>query len=310
MSGCFHPQTIRLPDGRSQVVRCGKCLSCLEHRQAGWIARLTDEFNSYPDGIYFVTLTYDDEHVPMKDVGNGVKLPAISSTDVMKFHADLRKRFQQGFYYDRTLSDAGWADLPTRISLPECHFKYYVTAEYGPNGTRRPHYHGFYSNMLEDEDLVFDLFQSVWGKGFVTVEKGRSEACAAYVSKYLVNDSLVPYDHRLPKPRAWISKGLGKYYLDDPRTLEFHRCAPLAHQYVMQNGRIGILPRYWRDKIYDDEMKAVILDDCVKRDEASYLRFDALSDEESAKVRLKEKERQDEAYRQAEWHFRKRNKIK
>ena len=246
----------------------------------------------------------------MKDVGNGVKLPAISSTDVMKFHADLRKRFQQGFYYDRTLFNAGWADLPTRISLPECHFKYYVTAEYGPNGTRRPHYHGFYSNMLEDEDIVFDLFQTVWGKGFITVEKGRSEACAAYVSKYLVNDSLVPYDNRLPKPRAWISKGLGKYYLDDPRTLEFHRSAPLEHQYVMQNGRKGILPRYWRDKIYDDKMKAVILDDCVKRDKALYLRFDALSDEESAKVRLKEIERQDEAYRQAEWHFRKRNKIK
>ena len=78
----------------------------------------------------------------------------------------------------------------------------------------------------------------------------------------------------------------------------------------MQNGRKGILPRYWRDKIYDDEMKAVILDSCVARDEVENLRFDALSDEESAKVRLKEKERQDEAYRQSEWHFRKRNKIK
>ena len=310
MSQCFHPLSIRLPDGRQQVVRCGKCLACLEHRQAGWIARLTDEFNSYPDGVYFVTLTYDDEHVPMAKVGPDEYLPAISTTDVKKFHADLRKRFQQGFYLDRTLQNVGWSKEPARIILPECHFKYYVTSEYGPNGTRRPHYHGFYSNMLEDEDLVFDLFQSVWGKGFVTVEKGRSEACAAYVSKYLVNDSLVPYDERLPKPRAWISKGLGKYYLDDPEVVDWHRSAPLEHQFVMQNGRKGILPRYWRDKIYDDEMKAVILDDCVCRDLAQDMRIDRMSVEEMDAYYEKERHRQDEAYRQAEWHFRKRNKIK
>lgn len=290
-------------------MRCGKCLSCLEHRQAGWIARLTDEFNSYPDGIYFVTLTYSDEYLPTREI-DGVSYPVICSEDVKKFHADLRKRFQQGFFFDRTLYDAGWACAPARIPLPECHFKYYVTAEYGPSGTRRPHYHGFYSNLLEDEDLVFDLFQSVWGKGFITVEKGRSEACAAYVSKYLVNDSLVPYDKRLPKPRAWISKGLGKYYLDDPETLEWHRSAPVAHQFVMQNGRKGILPRYWRDKIFDDEMKAEILCDCESRERAEYLHRDGMTAQQLAEYNAREAHCQDEAYRQAEWHFRKRNKIK
>lgn len=310
MSGCFHPRTIRLPDGRSQIVRCGKCLSCLEHRQAGWIARLTDEFDSYPEGVYFATFTYDDEHLPMQKVGPDEYLPAISSSDVMKFHADLRKRFQQGFFMDYTLFNSGFSKEPNRIPLPECHFKYYVTAEYGPNGTRRPHYHGFYSNLIEDEDLVFDLFQNIWGKGFVTVEKGRSEACAAYVSKYLVNDSLVPYDKRLPKPRAWISKGLGKYYLDDPVVLDWHRSAPLEHQFVMQNGRKGILPRYWRDKIYDDEMKSVILADCERRDTAAVVRADLMPVEQFAAFNLAEQHRQDEAYRQAEWHFRKRQKIK
>ena len=164
--------------------------------------------------------------------------------------------------------------------------------------------------MLEDEDLVFDLFQTIWGKGFVTVEKGRSEACAAYVSKYLVNDSLVPYDSRLPKPRAWISKGLGKYYLDDPVTVDWHRSAPLEHQFVMQNGRKGILPRFWRDKIYDDEMKAEILDDCVRRDLAQDKRIERMSVQEMDAYYDQERHRQDEAYRQAEWHFRKRNKIK
>lgn len=303
MAECFHPREIRLPDGRSQVVRCNKCLACLEYRQAGWIARLSAEFQSYPEGIYFVTLTYDDEHLPTVEVAPGEILPAIRYSDIVKFHADLRKRFQQGFFFDRTLQSVGWSKDPTRIDLPECHFKYYVTSEYGPNGTRRPHYHGFYSNMLEDEDIVFDLIQSVWGKGFITCEKGKSEACAAYVSKYLINDHLVPYDERLPKPRSWMSKGLGKYYLDDEDIVEWHREAPLEHQYVLQNGRKGILPRYWRDRIYDDDMKAQILDKVVEVESTKAAIF---KDCDSRS----EKHRQDELYRQALWHFQKRQKLK
>lgn len=310
MAECFHPQSIRLPDGREQVVRCNKCLACLEHRQAGWIARLSSEFDSYPEGVYFVTLTYDDEHLPTKEVSPGEFLPAISYSDIKKFHADLRKRFQQGFFLDRTLQSVGWSSEPDRIELPECHFKYYVTSEYGPNGTRRPHFHGFYSNMLEDEDVVFDLFQSVWGKGFVTCEKGKSEACAAYVSKYLVNDHLVPYDERLPKPRAWISKGLGKYYLDDEEIIAWHREAPIEHQFVMQNGRKGILPRYWRDKIYDDSMRADIVDDCLRRDVLRSHSVDSMSDSELRRYNQSERHRQEELYRQALWHFQRRQKLK
>lgn len=310
MAECFHPRSIRLPDGRSQVVRCGKCLACLEYRQAGWIARLSNEFDSYPEGVYFVTLTYDDKHLPTKEVSPGEFLPVIRYSDITKFHADLRKRFQQGFYLDHSLSDIGWSKEPVRIVLPECHFKYYVTSEYGPNGSRRPHFHGFYSNMLEDEDVVFDLFQSVWGKGFITCEKGKSEACAAYVSKYLVNDHLVPYDERLPKPRSWMSKGLGKYYLDDEEVVAWHREAPVEHQFFFHNGRKGILPRYWRDRIYDDSMKDEILQVALHRQVVSSYSTDRLSSEDLRKINVRESHRQDELYRQALWHFQKRQKLK
>lgn len=307
---CVNPRRITLPDGRSQVVRCEKCLDCLSHRQAGWISRLHYEMKDSPDGCYFLTLTYDDDHVPLKEVSPGEFLPCISSADIKKFHMDIRKRFQQGFYNDDTLLRAGWSDTVSRISLPECHFKYYVTSEYGPNGTRRPHYHGFYSHLPTDEDLVFDLFNKIWGKGFITMEKAKSEACAAYVSKYLVNDSLVPYDRRVDKPRAWISKGLGSSYLDNPNMLDWHRSAPLAHQYVAIQGRRAVMPRYWRDKIFDDEMKAVVLDECVSREDARNRAFGRLSP--AAQLDELDRRRHDyeENVRQAEWRFRKNGKIK
>lgn len=309
MSRCFHPRTITLPDGSPQVVRCGKCLSCLEHRQAGWITRLSEEFKAHPDGVYFLTLTYDDEHLPTVLL-DGVPHASISTADIKKFNMDLRKRFQQGFYYDDTLSKVGFADTPAKIPLPkDCRFRYYITSEYGPE-THRSHYHGFYVGLPPDEDLVFDLFQKIWGKGFITMEKGKSEACAAYVSKYLVNNSLVPVDPRLPKPRAWMSKGLGASYLDSETLVDWHRSAPLAHQYALQNGRKCILPRYLRDRLYDDDMKAQIRDDCVRRDEAKEYAISRKSPYERLRDVLVEEHRQKELYNQAEWHFRKNGKIK
>lgn len=223
---------------------------------------------------------------------------------------DLRKRFQQGFYLDDTLLQAGWKLHPDRIPLPlDVHFRYYLTSEYGPK-THRPHYHAVYFGLPEDSDLVFDLFQKIWGKGFVTCEKGKSEACAAYVSKYLVNDSLVPVDRRLPKPRAWISKGLGASYLDNEKIVDWHRSAPVERQFVMQNGRRSILPRYYREKLFDDEMKASVLDGCLKREEAARLHFVSLSPYEQLRSCLDRKHAQEECVRQAEWHFRKNGKIK
>lgn len=312
MSGCFHPLTIRLSDGSPQVVRCGKCLDCLSHRQAGWISRLSQEFKASPDGVYFVTLTYNDESVPTVRL-DGRDVPCISSPDIIKLNRDLRKRFQQGFFNDDTLRLVGWSDKDTRIPLPECHYKYYITSEYGPE-TKRPHYHGFFSRMPEDEALVFDLIDRVWGKGFVTVEKGKSEACAAYVTKYLVNDSLVPVDRRLPKPRAWMSKGLGETYLQNDKLLDWHRSAPLEHQYCLVNGKRAILPRYWRDRIFDDDMKAVILSDCVERSDRinsqEIVRRRSMSLRDLINLQNLADHHEVELRSQAEWRFRKNGKIK
>lgn len=256
-----------------------------------------------------MTLTYDDDHLPTVTV-DGERLPTISSADVIKFHRDLRKRFQQGYYNDTTLQKVGWSVSPTRIELDNnTRFKYYVTSEYGPQ-THRPHLHGFYSALPTDEDTVLDLFQQIWGKGFVSVEKAKSEACAAYVSKYLVNDSLVPYDKRVAKPRAWMSKGIGSLYLDNEKFIDWHRQAPLEHQYTVVNGEKAILPRYWRDKIFDDDMKAQVQEQCIQREEMRQNWLDSLPAETVARLRKQEQHRQQEAVKQAEWRFRKNGKIK
>lgn len=116
----------------------------------------------------FLTLTYDDEHVP----GDGSLVPH-HFTDFMK---RLRKR-NEG----------------TKI-------RYYMCGEYGadvfqPQGLGRPHFHaclfGFdpgdkkhWSTSHGEPLFTSDSIAETWGKGFATVGKLSFES-AAYVARYV-----------------------------------------------------------------------------------------------------------------------------
>lgn len=312
---CFHPYEIHV-NGFPQEVRCGHCLACLSHRQAEWTSRLRIELDSNPENCYFVTLTYAPECLPtvQPDLSED-PIPAVSKDDIRKFHMDLRKRFQQGFYLDNTLVLAGVRSRSSRIELdPGTKFRYYLTSEYGPNG-QRPHYHGFYANLPEDQYIVQGLIEQVWNKGFTKVEKARSEAAAAYVAKYLVNDSLVPLPEGAPRPFALMSKGLGAAYLENERLVRWHTADPATRAYIPHDGGKQVLPRYLRDKIFVDQetgedLRPIIMAGSMERNDARLAAEAALTKEELLRKRDEEYHREQEAIRQAKWRFQKNGKIK
>lgn len=311
---CFHPRTIRLFDGRSQVVRCDRCLACLAYRQGGWLVRLRQEMQDR-GGAYFATLTYDDEHLPMFRSQDwrfihDEPVPAVSKRDIQKFHMDMRKRFQQGFYMDDSLVPFG--GKVQRIDLSTfTRFSFYLTSELGPEG-KRPHYHGIYFGLPEDPFLVANLFNKIWYRGFTMVEPAQTTAAAAYVSKYLVNDSFVPPPSEAPDyPRMFslMSKGLGKGYLS-PKMMDWHRSAPLQRCFHPNGKDREILPRYWKDRLFDDDMKASLLDKSVELAEARQAALNSM-DEDSRLLYLEDlNHSEEEAVRQAEWRFRKTGKLK
>lgn len=311
---CFHPRTIRLTDGTRQVVRCDHCLACLSYRQGGWLVRLREELESRGGG-YFATLTYDDAHLPMfrsKDWRfiNDPPVPCVSKKDIQHFHMSLRKRFQQGFYIDDSLVPFGGS--VQRIDLHRfTRFSFYLTSELGPEG-KRPHYHAIYFGLPEDPFLVQNLFNKIWHGGFTMVEPAQSTAAASYVSKYLVNDSFVSPPTEAPDyPSMFslMSKGLGKSYLT-PSRLDWHRAAPLQRCFHPDGRNREILPRYWKDRIFDDSMKADLFDVALERSQAYEDMLDSLSPADRLAYLERISHNEDEAIRQAEWRFRKNGKIK
>ena len=98
------------------IVPCGKCLGCRLDYSRNWADRMMLELETSKKAI-FVTLTYDEDSVPVQLDDNGVCLGyTFDIRDWQKFMKLLRKRFR-----DRKL-------------------RFYTGFEYGPlHG--RPHMH-------------------------------------------------------------------------------------------------------------------------------------------------------------------------
>lgn len=227
---------------------CRKCLPCLKRRQQEWVTRLCEELRQH-DNNFFVTLTYEDSYVPADTDGQ----MCFDNARIIKLHRDLRKRYQQGFFRNPYSMVPGF---PETFPLPKDQkIRYYVTGEYCPTSTQRPHYHAVYYNMGVDLYTADLLFQSLWPDGFIKVLEA-GEAAAGYISKYLVKDNLVVdsyHDDTRMSPIAIMSKGLGKSYID--RMKDFHLADPDSRRAFQYHGEKRYLSRYYRGKIFSDEQR-------------------------------------------------------
>jgi len=135
-------------------VPCGSCEGCMLERSRQWSVRIMHEAATVLDSC-FVTLTYDDAHLPEHS--------SLDHRDVQLFFKSLRKK---GF-----------------------NIRYFIAGEYGDAGFR-PHYHvclfGLGETMRDDRGVVLltsDLLTDLWGRGIVHVGALTPES-AAYVARY------------------------------------------------------------------------------------------------------------------------------
>lgn len=138
---------------------CGQCMPCRINKQRTWVARLQLELATCPVSC-FVTLTYNEEHVP--------KDGSISKRHVQLFLKRLREKL-----------------APRKV-------RFFIVGEYGER-TWRPHYHAIlYGVSIAESELV----ASAWGKGFAHV--GTAEpASMSYVSGYVTKKMTKKTDKRL-----------------------------------------------------------------------------------------------------------------
>lgn len=210
---CEHPQRIyNKYIGDYVWTRCNQCPSCRNARAAKWMSRIERErtFHRYS---FFVTLTYDNNHLPVLtndgivscDYDSTSKLCA-SKDDLQISYVALKKDYCDDDK-ERALLDGflSWIGLPYASSndLQLFHkrlnkkihdkytkkyqnFRYFVCSEYGST-TLRPHFHGIY--FVDDSEVAehfSELVSDSWRQGRLDcqyVEKSAGAYVAQYVNK-------------------------------------------------------------------------------------------------------------------------------
>lgn len=201
-------------------IPCGKCIGCRIEYSRQWANRLLLE-KEYYDDAWFLTLTYDDDHIPKVPCcscdENG-EVDGISYTldvrDCQLFMKRLRKRFGEGI-------------------------RFFLAGEYGST-TFRPHYHAIVFGLKLDDlkpysrskqgftYYVSELVSNVWKNGYVVIAPFTWETAAytaRYVTKKLNGAEAEFYDkYNLKPPFCLMSRrpGIGRRWYDEhPDCLDF-----------------------------------------------------------------------------------------
>ena len=104
----------------SLLVPCGRCSECLKKRATSWGVRAYREFLFAPAGsVRFVTITYDDKHIPVTSSGN----QTLSSEDCKAF----LKAFRQSLFrkYGVTIRFMCAGEYGSKTFRPHYHFLFY-----------------------------------------------------------------------------------------------------------------------------------------------------------------------------------------
>lgn len=226
-------------------VPCGKCLACRINKRREWTLRLCHE-EVFADTAYFVTLTYDEQHVPY--AGDHM---AVYKPDIQLFLKRLRKDVSKTY--------------------PDTKVRFFLNSEYGPE-TGRPHYHALLFNVPEEKmfqdartikrsrksvSFTCPYLSKIWGKG--NVEFGiASKERAGYCAKYFIDRKEVDPDLLPNFSLMSLRPGIGFAYQDQIAEKVKHYGLKAC---LNSSGTYVALPRYYRNKIYtEDERKEQFLE--------------------------------------------------
>lgn len=239
-------------------VRCGKCLPCKKRRRNEWSLRLEHEY-LFSDSAFFITLTYEDKHLPYHYWQNKY----IHETNPISKKKKVIKRWKEKVYTDKpTLNRKDVQDYLKRIRHAQTKFykgkavipkniRYYACAEYGEK-THRPHYHIILFNF--DVDNIAQL-DNKWTKGFTQIAELNS-ARINYTAKYMFKHFNIK-DTR-EKPYSLMSKKpiIGQAYLNNYGTFHIEN---ETLETADQNGNLRRLPKAYIKRLFTDKEDRISL---------------------------------------------------
>lgn len=267
--GSWHGSDVPMRSKKADRIRsewievpCGQCIGCRLEYSRQWANRLMLELE-YHNSAYFVTLTYNDDHIPKvyhsaySETGeiDGISY-SLSVDDCQRFMKRLRKHFGEGI-------------------------RFFLAGEYGST-TFRPHYHAIIFGLQLDDLVPYkrsdqnfmyytsESIQKVWSVykkssgdqpgyfdpiGFVVVAPVTWETCAytaRYVTKKLTGAEAGFYERfNLRPPFCIMSRrpGIARQWYED------HPCC-MDYEYInlkTKDKGLKFRPPKYYEKLYEVE---------------------------------------------------------
>lgn len=227
---CNFPVGVYRKDGSQAFRPCGSCLMCRLSYAASWALRCVHEAQMFDENC-FVTLTYDNEHLP--DDGS------VKKGDLQKFLKRLRRKIE-----------------PRKV-------RFFACGEYGEK-LSRPHYHlCLFGFNFDDRELfkasrwkrskfgssvdmlyISEMLGKVWKEGFHSIGE-FSYKSAGYVARYVtkkINGKMAPAHYGEKESEfALMSRrpGIGAEWLKKYKSDIYPK------DYFVMNGKKFASPRYY-----------------------------------------------------------------
>ena len=205
---------------------CGQCIECRLARSREWANRCMLETKDHKNN-YFITLTYDNENLPMGnaidiDTGETYEVGTLKPKDLQDFMKRLRITWERKY---------GIKNI-----------RYYACGEYGELYAR-PHYHAIifgipifdlkpdHKSKKGNMNFRSDEIEKIWGKGRIAIGTVTWDSCA-YTARYVM--------------KKQTGKGKEEYY----------RVMGIEPEFVRMSRRPGIARNYYekhKDEIYETD---------------------------------------------------------
>lgn len=206
-----------IPKAEWKMAPCGVCIGCRAKERKDWAIRIELEAKKYEHN-YFVTLTYNQEHLPIPDEMENQKTHEIyinpgtwKGTLVKEHLSQFIKSFRNYLY--RNFNK--WEGL-----------KFYACGEYGSDlKTSRPHYHiilmncpklnleptGEYNKKTGDPYYTNKRIEKIWGKGMINIGEATWDSIsytAGYTNKKLFGN--LKYEHHAQRGQIPIFSNMSR----------------------------------------------------------------------------------------------------
>ncbi len=225
---CQHPKTIYDSRGRSILVPCGHCLYCLSQKANVRKRVLMSELNSHKFTL-FVTLTYDEQNIPLLDLvlsdfRNKYDAYDVKTGEYVCSHVfDSKKdviNLRCKSNHDGLIPYAPSRDLQLFIKRVRKYLskytnekiRYYSISEYGQLHYR-PHFHILFT--FDESRTFLNVRKAIlksWSYGHVDTQLPKDKRrSSGYLSQYLNSYLSLPtfFTEREVRPRVFHSSLLG-----------------------------------------------------------------------------------------------------